>query len=131
MLGGNTHIFGQVATTFGGRAPYLSFAGRMVEADNGKTYLTGGDFSIWLFDEQTKEPQPFVVLAFAAPFDPAEVVKTNMPDAKSQKVGGKTVYTSATFPDAAVYFPPGFSYQVTAVSPDPVFLAYTLYPASR
>jgi hypothetical protein len=34
-------------------------------------------------------------------------------------------------PDAAVYFPPGFSYQVTAVSPDPVFLAYTLYPASR
>jgi mannose-6-phosphate isomerase-like protein (cupin superfamily) len=34
-------------------------------------------------------------------------------------------------PDAAVYFPPGFSYQVTAVSPDPVFLAYTLYPTSR
>jgi mannose-6-phosphate isomerase-like protein (cupin superfamily) len=34
-------------------------------------------------------------------------------------------------PDGAVYFPPGFSYQVTAVSPEPVFLAYTLYPTSR
>jgi ethanolamine utilization protein EutQ (cupin superfamily) len=34
-------------------------------------------------------------------------------------------------PHAAVYFPPGFTYQVTAVSPDAAFLAYTLYPTWR
>jgi hypothetical protein len=57
VLLGNTHIYDQLATSFAGRAPYLSFAGGMMKADNGKTYLTGGDFSIWLFDPETKQPK--------------------------------------------------------------------------
>ncbi|HJZ53881.1 MAG TPA: hypothetical protein VKE74_02925, partial [Gemmataceae bacterium] len=32
-----------------------------------------------LLDEQRKQPQPFVVLAFSAAFEPAAVVKANMP----------------------------------------------------
>lgn len=42
---------------FRGHEPYLSFEKDMVRADNGKTYLTGGDFSIWLFDPATKKPK--------------------------------------------------------------------------
>jgi ethanolamine utilization protein EutQ (cupin superfamily) len=33
-------------------------------------------------------------------------------------------------PDAAIYFPPGWRYQVTAISDEPVFLVYALHPAS-
>ena len=50
---GNTHIYGHQATAFGGRCPYLSYTEGMVKADNGRTYLFGGDFSIYLFDEKT------------------------------------------------------------------------------
>lgn len=50
-------------------------------------------------------PQPFALLAFAAPFDPKQVVKVNLPDAKSRMSGGKAVYTSAKYPDVAVHFP--------------------------
>lgn len=50
---GNTHIYGHQATAFGGHCPYLSYMGGMVKADNGRTYLVGGDFSIYLFDEKS------------------------------------------------------------------------------
>ena len=58
-----------------------------------------------IFGDKDREPLPFAVLAFSAPFDTAEVVAANMPGAKSKQVNGKAVYTSDKFPDAAVAFP--------------------------
>ena len=52
---GNTHIFGRLIAAFGGRAPYLGFDDGIVKGTNGKSYLVGGDFSIWLFDPVTKQ----------------------------------------------------------------------------
>ena len=46
---------GRPAAAFDGHAPYLSFEDGMVTGTNGKTYLFGGDFSIWLFDPVTKQ----------------------------------------------------------------------------
>lgn len=34
--------------------PYLSFERETVQGTNGKTYMVGGDFSIWLFNDKTK-----------------------------------------------------------------------------
>jgi hypothetical protein len=56
VLLGNKHIFGQLGTAFDGRAPYLSFAGDMVKADNGHTYLTGEDMAIYRFDDPSQPP---------------------------------------------------------------------------
>ena len=56
VLRGNDHIFDQLATVFDKQAPYLSFAGGMIRANNGKTYLYGGEFSVWIFDEKTETP---------------------------------------------------------------------------
>src|SRR5262249_25148049 len=53
VLLGNTHIYGQQAVAFNGRSPYLSFAGTMLTANNGKTYISGGEGSIYLFDRST------------------------------------------------------------------------------
>jgi len=46
---------GRPFTAFDGHSPYLSFEDGMVTGTNGKTYLIGGDFSIWLFDPATKQ----------------------------------------------------------------------------
>lgn len=46
---------GRPAIAFDGHSPYLSFEDGMVTGTNGKTYLLGGDFSIWLFDPATKQ----------------------------------------------------------------------------
>ncbi len=46
---------GDGSTTAGyPRVPYLGVENGEVKGDNGKTYLVGGDFSIWLLDETTK-----------------------------------------------------------------------------
>ena len=58
-----------------------------------------------ILDPDSKEPLPFVILQFAAPFKTAEVVTTNMPDAKIRRVAGKSVYTTAKLPEVAVTFP--------------------------
>jgi len=54
VLLGNNHVFGQPKIAFAGRAPYLGMGDGMVQGTNGKSYLVGGDFSIWLFDPVTK-----------------------------------------------------------------------------
>lgn len=56
-----------------------------------------------LFDAK-KKPQPVGILAFSAPFDPMQVVKTYLPNHTAEKVGTKTVYRS---PDSELefYFP--------------------------
>ena len=54
---GNTHIYGQLATTFGGRHPYLAYTDGTLTADNGRLYAFGGEFSVWLLDPQTLEPK--------------------------------------------------------------------------
>ena len=46
-----------IPPVFEKQAPYLSFAGGMIRGKNGKAYLFGGDFSIWLFDEKTTTPK--------------------------------------------------------------------------
>ena len=46
---------GRPSTAFDSHSPYLSFEEGMVTGTNGKTYLVGGDFSIWLFDPATKQ----------------------------------------------------------------------------
>jgi hypothetical protein len=53
VLVGNNHLFGQPAKAYA-HAPYLGVEKGMVRGTNGKTYLVGGDFSIWLFDPATK-----------------------------------------------------------------------------
>jgi hypothetical protein len=55
-----------------------------------------------LFDK--KEPQVIGVLAFSAAFDPTAVVRAYLPDAVTEKVGGKTVYRSPSEP-VSLYFP--------------------------
>ena len=50
-LGANN---GRPFYAFDGHAPYLGIEDGMVQGTNGKSYLVGGDFSIWLFDPVTK-----------------------------------------------------------------------------
>ena len=66
VLRGNDHVFDQLAVSFDNQAPYLSFAGGMVRGSNGKTYLYGGDFSIWLFDDKNRDSEARVA-GFHAP----------------------------------------------------------------
>jgi|GEM_PF-543679 len=56
-----------------------------------------------LFDDK-KRPKAVGILAFSAPFDPMQVVKTYLPNNTTEKVGAKTVYRS---PDSEMefYFP--------------------------
>ena len=55
---GHDHVYDQqLLVTFDKQVPYLSFAGGMIRGHNGKTYLYGGDFSIWLFDQETATPK--------------------------------------------------------------------------
>ena len=54
---GNTHIYGQHATAFGGRHPYLGYTDGTLTADNGRLYAFGGDLSVWLLDQRTLEPK--------------------------------------------------------------------------
>ena len=42
---------------FGGGWPYLSYAGTMLRAANGHTYLMGGEGAIYLFDDPAKPPK--------------------------------------------------------------------------
>jgi hypothetical protein len=58
-----------------------------------------------LLDPESKEPRPFAVIAFSAPFDRDKLVKAYMPDAKTRQVKGKTVYAPRGNPDLAVAFP--------------------------
>ena len=44
-------------SAFDGRSPYLSYAGDMIKADNGHTYILGDDASVWLFDDESKAPK--------------------------------------------------------------------------
>lgn len=59
-----------------------------------------------LVDPESPEPQPFGVINFSKPFDPAQVVKAYLPGAKKKQVGQKTVYVddklnvAVTFPDS-------------------------------
>lgn len=57
VLRGNNHIFGRDANAFGKQSPYLSFSGGMIHATDGKTYLYGGSFSIWLLNRKTDQPK--------------------------------------------------------------------------
>ncbi len=56
-------------------------------------------------DARSQEPQVFGVIAFSAPFEPAQIVKAYLPNSQKSQSGGKTVYTdkqmgiAATFPD--------------------------------
>ena len=58
-----------------------------------------------LLDPETKEPQPFGVIRFSAPFDPAAVARLYLPKAEVKGVGAKAVYVdrgmglAVTFPD--------------------------------
>jgi hypothetical protein len=81
-----------------------------------------------LFDPQGMEPLPFAILAFSAPFVPEQVVKANMPEAKSRKVGGKTVYTTAKYPEIAVSFPDN---KHVLIGPDHGMDAYLGKPVAR
>ncbi len=56
VLIGNNHIFGRLVKPFHDQVPYLSFAGGMVHAVNGKTYLCGGSFSIWVLPGHGRYP---------------------------------------------------------------------------
>jgi hypothetical protein len=58
VLLGNKHSMGPYTGAFDGRQPYLAYEQGMVQGTNGKTYLVGGDFSIWLFDPVTKKAKP-------------------------------------------------------------------------
>ena len=51
-----------------------------------------------------KEPKPFAVLAFSAPFDEAKVVAAYMPKAEKGVAGGKAVYTDKNL-GLAAHFP--------------------------
>jgi hypothetical protein len=52
-----------------------------------------------------KGPQPFGLVAFSAPFDPAAVARSYLPGGRARKSGGKTIYTSPEVQDVALYFP--------------------------
>jgi hypothetical protein len=55
-------------------------------------------------DPQRKEPAPFGILAFSAPFNPEQVAQVYLPNARKAAAGGKAVYSD---PQAgvAVHFP--------------------------
>ena len=53
---------------------------------------------------ERKQPAPFVVLRFSAPFDPAEVVAAYLPKATTEKVGAKKYFTSEST-EFELYFP--------------------------
>ena len=61
--------------------------------------------AFFLMDAETKQPQAFGVIAFSAPFDPAQLAKMYLPAAKKKQAAGKTVYVdeangvAVTFPD--------------------------------
>ncbi len=52
---------------------------------------------------ERRQPMPFLVLRFTAPFDPEEVAKAYLPNAKKVMIGGKTVYGGDG--EMAMYFP--------------------------
>jgi hypothetical protein len=58
-----------------------------------------------LLDPETKEPRPFGVIRFSAPFDPAVVARLYLPKARVVGAGAKAVYVdremglAVTFPD--------------------------------
>jgi hypothetical protein len=54
---------------------------------------------------QEKGPQPFGLITFSAPFNPAEVAKTYIPGGRAKKSSGKTIYTSPQGGDIALHFP--------------------------
>lgn len=60
--------------------------------------------TVFVMMNDKKQPLPVGVLAFSAPFDPAQVVKTYLPNHTTEKSNGKTVYRSPDSP-AELYFP--------------------------
>jgi hypothetical protein len=50
-------IAGYPSKAFDGIHPYLGVEGGEVLAGNGKTYMFGGDFSLWIVDPETKVPK--------------------------------------------------------------------------
>ena len=57
VLAGHSHAGTPRDILYKRKNAYFSFDEGMLQADNGKTYLYGGDFSIWLFDPATKQPK--------------------------------------------------------------------------
>ncbi len=84
-------------------------AGAKVIADLDKQFvpapstLTRATGFVILSEE--KGPLPFGLITFSAPFTPAEVAKSYLPNARSLKRGGKLVYTSPQGGDVAIHFP--------------------------
>ncbi|MDB5313652.1 MAG: hypothetical protein JWO38_7854 [Gemmataceae bacterium] len=81
-----------------------------------------------VLDPETKEPRPFGVLRFSAPFDAAEVAMLYLPEGKVRKVGGKAVYTSRKLPGVAVHFPDD---RHILVGPDKGMDAYLSTPVAK
>ena len=57
-----------------------------------------------LLDPERKEPMPYVVLRFSAPFSPASVIKAYLHNAGGTNVGDKTYWASKQA-DIELYFP--------------------------
>lgn len=66
-----------------------------------------------LLDGERKEPLPYLVLRFSAPFTSADVVKAYLPNAQGTNVNGKTVWASQQA-DFELYFPDNQHIMVSA-----------------
>jgi len=60
-----------------------------------------------------KGPIPVGILSFSAPFNPADVAKTYLPNGRARKTGGKTIYTSPGGDNIALYMPDNQTIVVT------------------
>ncbi|QDU19329.1 DUF1559 family PulG-like putative transporter [Urbifossiella limnaea] len=59
----------------------------------------------FVFMSAEKGPQPVGIVSFSAPFNPADVAKTYLPNGRARKSGGKTIYTSPGGDNVALYMP--------------------------
>lgn len=79
-----------------------------------------------LLDDQ-REPFPYIVLRFSAPFSAPEVIKAYLPSAEEANVGGKTFWASKQA-DFEFYFP---DKQTIVVSPPRMMTHYLKHPMPK
>ncbi len=75
-----------------------------------------------------KGPMPVGILSFSAPFNPADVAKTYLPNGRARKSGGKTIYTSPGGDNVALYMPDN---QTIVVTEKEVMTDYLSRPVAK
>lgn len=75
-----------------------------------------------------KGPMPVGIVSFSAPFNPADVARTYLPNGRARKTGGKTIYTSPGGDNVALYMPDN---QTIVVTEKDVMIDYLSRPVAK